>query len=78
MTLDTKKIETSVDLSVMPLGEKRIKAKVFYDGTFEVVLKKVIVVNSEAPKLYTYEIVNTYPHDITSYTQGLEFYKGTL
>ena len=78
LTLDTKKIETSVDLSIMPLGEKRIKAKVFYDGTFEVVLKKVIVVNSEAPKLYTYEIINTYPHDITSYTQGLEFYKGDL
>jgi glutamine cyclotransferase len=78
LTLDTKKIATSVDLSVIPLGEKRIKAKVFYDGTFEVVLKKVIVVNSEAPKLYTYEIINTYPHDITSYTQGLEFYKGDL
>jgi glutamine cyclotransferase len=78
LTLDTKKIETSVDLSVMPLGEKRIKAKVFYDGSFEVVLKKVIVVNSKAPKLYTYEIINTYPHDITSYTQGLEFYKGDL
>ena len=31
-----------------------------------------------APKIYTYEIVNTYPHDITSYTQGLEFYNGDL
>ena len=76
LTLDTKKISTSVDLSTMPLGEKLIKAKVFYDDTFEVVLKKVIVVNAVAPKLYTYEIVNTYPHDITSYTQGLEFYNG--
>ena len=78
LTLDTKKISTSVDLSTMPLGEKLIKAKVFYDDTFEVVLKKVIIVNAVAPKLYTYEIVNTYPHDITSYTQGLEFYKGEL
>jgi glutamine cyclotransferase len=78
LTLDTKKITKSVDLSQMTLGEKRIKAKVFYDDTFEVVLKKVIVVNSEAPKLYTYKIINTYPHDITSYTQGLEFYKGDL
>ena len=67
-----------MDLSTMPLGEKLIKAKVFYDDTFEVVLKKVIVVNAVAPKLYTYEIVNTYPHDITSYTQGLEFYNGEL
>ena len=78
LTLDTKKITTTVDLSKMTLGEKLIKAKVFYEDTFEVALKKVIVVNSEAPKLYTYEIINTYAHDITSYTQGLEFYKGEL
>ena len=78
LTLDTKKITKSVDLSSMTLGEKLLKAKVFYDNTFEVALKKVIVVNSEAPKLYTYEIVNTYDHDITSYTQGLEFYNGEL
>jgi glutamine cyclotransferase len=78
LTLDTKKITASVNLSAMPLGEKLIKAKVFYDDTFEVALKKVIVVNSEAPKLYSYEIVNTYDHDITSYTQGLEFYNGEL
>ena len=78
LTLDTKKITASVNLASMPLGEKLIKAKVFYDDTFEVVLKKVIVVNASAPKIYTYEIVNTYAHDITSYTQGLEFYKGEL
>ena len=78
LTLDTKKITSSVDLATMPLGEKRIKAKVFYDDTFEVILKKIIVVNSSSPKIYTYEIVNIYPHDITSYTQGLEFYKGEL
>ena len=78
LTLDTRKITTSVDLSRMPLGEKLIKAKVFYDDTFEVALKKVIVVNAKPPKIYTYEIVNTYAHDITSYTQGLEFYNGDL
>ena len=60
------------------LGEKMIKAEVFYDGKKEVALQKVIVVNGSTPKLYTYELLNTYPHDITSYTQGLEFYKGIL
>ena len=78
LTLDNKKIMSSVELEMMPLGEKLIKAKIFYDSKFEVALKKVIVVNAVPPKLYTYEIVNTYPHDITSYTQGLEFYKGGL
>lgn len=60
------------------LGEKMIKAEVFYAGKKEVALQKVIVVNGSTPKLYTYELLNTYPHDITSYTQGLEFYKGVL
>ena len=60
------------------LGEKMIKAEVFYDGKKEVALQKVIVVNGRTPKLYSYELLNTYPHDITSYTQGLEFYKGVL
>ena len=60
------------------LGEKMIKAEVFYDGKKEVALQKVIVVNGSTPKLYTYELLNTYPHDMTSYTQGLEFYKGVL
>lgn len=60
------------------LGEKMIKAEVFYDGKREVALQKVIVVNGSTPKLYNYELLNTYPHDITSYTQGLEFYKGVL
>ena len=60
------------------LGEKMIKAEVFYDGKKEVALQKVIVVNGSTPKLYNYELLNTYPHDITSYTQGLEFYNGVL
>ena len=60
------------------LGEKMIKAEVFYDGKKEVALQKVVVVNGSTPKLYNYELLNTYPHDITSYTQGLEFYKGVL
>ena len=55
-----------------------IKATVFFEGKKEVALKKVIVVNSESPKLYSYELINTYPHDITSYTQGLEFHNGIL
>jgi len=30
------------------------------------------------PKVYTYELINTFPHDINAFTQGLEFYKDTL
>jgi glutamine cyclotransferase len=30
------------------------------------------------PKLLKYKVLNTYPHDIASFTEGLEFYKDTL
>lgn len=31
-----------------------------------------------APKLMSYSIINTYPHDTSSYTQGLVIYKGDM
>ncbi|HYM19877.1 MAG TPA: glutaminyl-peptide cyclotransferase [Candidatus Kapabacteria bacterium] len=31
-----------------------------------------------APPVDTYEIVNTYPHDPTAFTEGLQFYNGEL
>lgn len=31
-----------------------------------------------APKMLSYSIVNTFPHDTSSYTQGLLIYKGTM
>ena len=30
------------------------------------------------PKILKYKLINTYPHDIDAFTQGLEFYKDTL
>ena len=39
---------------------------------------QITLLNSEEPKLYDYKIINTYNHNIQSYTQGLEFYKDKL
>ena len=76
--MNNSPVEDIFSLQNSSLGEKMIKAEVFYDGKKEVAIQKVIVVNGSTPKLYNYELLNTYPHDITSYTQGLEFYKGVL
>lgn len=34
--------------------------------------------NDLNPKLLSYSIINAYPHDTSSFTEGLEFYKGEL
>lgn len=60
------------------LGNHSIKAIVYTDETTDTLSKTVKILNTQAPQVYTYEIVNTYPHDVTSYTQGLEFHGDTL
>ena len=37
-----------------------------------------LLLAQEEPKRYGYRVVNTYPHDITSFTQGLFFHEGFL
>jgi glutamine cyclotransferase len=65
-------------LNDVKLGKQDLIARVISEKDTLIAQSNLIVLNNERPKLYTYEIVNTYPHDITSYTQGLEFYKGEL
>ena len=65
-------------LNLATLGNKVIKAVVDYEGNSVEVSKKFKLLASKAPEIYTYEIINTYPHDIKAYTQGLEFYNDTL
>ncbi|MFT6501440.1 MAG: glutamine cyclotransferase [Crocinitomicaceae bacterium] len=48
------------------------------DGLMKVDERRLRVVSNITPESLTAKIVNTYSHDITSYTQGLEFYKGRL
>jgi glutaminyl-peptide cyclotransferase len=77
-SLNNKPIDETFTLENIKLGTQTITAKVTYEETSEEVTTNIIVLNNQSPKIYSYKIINTYPHDITSYTQGLEFYKGEL
>ncbi|MFC4722094.1 glutaminyl-peptide cyclotransferase [Geojedonia litorea] len=76
--LDGKAITPSYTLENLKLGEHRLSATITYDDTNETVSTSLFILNNVQPKIYTYTIVNTYTHDITSYTQGLEFHDGEL
>jgi len=77
-TLNGKSIKENTDLKNIKLGNQNIEAIVYYDKKQQKVASKITVLNNEPPKIYTYKIINEYPHDIASYTQGLEFYNDTL
>lgn len=60
------------------LGTKHLEAHVFSEGQKAILETEILVLAKERPSLYTYEILNSYPHDPKAFTQGLEFFKDTL
>ncbi len=68
----------AIVLNTPSLGNQLLKASFSFDGTAVEIDKKIKVLSSKAPKLYTYNIINEFPHDIKAFTQGLEFYNDTL
>ena len=60
------------------LGNKTLAATITFEGEKVEVTKNIKVLSNKAPEIYTYTIINEYPHDPKAYTQGLEFYNDTL
>lgn len=76
--INKKTVGNAFKLDEQLLGVQTIKATVVIGDTSEDITSKITILNNQSPKVYNYKIINEYPHDITSYTQGLEFYKGEL
>lgn len=68
----------SFELKDQKLGYQNIKALVYFEGENAETNTRIEVVSNITPKLLKYTIVNTYPHDVNAFTEGLEFYKDTL
>ncbi len=71
-----------IKLDVKTLGNKVLTAKIDFEEQSIEIQKKIKLLAAAPPEIYTYEIINTYPHDPGAYTQGLEFegdilYEGT-
>ncbi|MDT8414121.1 MAG: glutaminyl-peptide cyclotransferase [Flavobacteriaceae bacterium] len=70
--------KATVILTDCLLGKQTLEAT-FSDGkqrtTASVALE---ILSDRTPSLLKYEVLQTYPHDMNAYTQGLEFYKDTL
>jgi len=76
--IDGKVVSNNVNLEAIKLGKQTITAKVTFNDGNETIMQNLTILNSKLPKVYSYKIINEYHHDITSYTQGLEFYNGEL
>ena len=77
-TLNGKNIKESIALKNFKLGKQTIEATIYVNNEKQKATSTLTILNSELPKVYSYKIINEYPHDITSYTQGIEFFNDTL
>lgn len=55
------------------LGDHQLQAKIYSNGNQFEATETVRLLQSEPPELWTYTLLNSFPHDATAYTQGLEF-----
>jgi len=77
-TLNGKRIKESSTLNTTKLGKQTIEAIVYFNNEKQTTNTTITILNSDTPKIYSYKIINEYPHDIKSYTQGIEFFNDTL
>jgi glutamine cyclotransferase len=59
-------------------GEQEVKAIIETENGTKEITKNIRVFAANKPKVFTYKLIQTYPHDINAYTQGLEFVGDTL
>ncbi len=76
--LNDQVIDSNTNLNLARLGANEIVAEIIDSESSYIISKKIDIYNAYPPDLYSYKIINEYSHDISSYTQGLEFYDGFL
>jgi glutamine cyclotransferase len=76
--LNGKSVGESITLANEKLGQQTLTAIIKTGDSEEKINTQITILNNKTPEIYGFKIVNEYPHDITSYTQGLEFHNGEL
>ncbi len=60
-------------------GRKAVKVIAYKDGKIQNPIARFMVIFSDiVPKVYSYRVVKSYPHDIKAFTQGLFYDSGLL
>jgi glutamine cyclotransferase len=76
--LNKIKIENITKLSESKFGSNIIEVKFVHNDKERNISKSIDIYSGSSPKLFDYKVLNIYDHDISSYTQGLEFHNDIL
>ncbi len=77
VSLHDQVLEYTIDTKSARLGEIPLKIMAYEgDRRPQILTHFVTIISDIEPALYSYRVVNSYPHDITAYTQGLIYHNG--
>ncbi len=68
----------TLDTQNLPLGYRMLTAIVKSEDKIDTITNNIILTTDKKPIKLKYTLVNTFPHDTSSYTQGLSFVDGKL
>ena len=68
----------TIDTEKLGVGKYAVTALAFYPEKTKKINNSIEILSNVEPTIYSYKLINTYPHDTNAYTQGLEFYNGFL
>lgn len=74
----TNKDFVTLDTQNLPLGYRLLTAIVKSGDKIDTITNNIILTTDKKPVKLKYTLVNTFPHDTSSYTQGLSFVDGKL
>lgn len=70
--------EISIPTSDWGTGRNEIRAMAVMDGKIERKSEFITLLSDITPKIYGFRVINAYPHDRRSYTQGLIYVDGAM
>ena len=83
--LDTMRLTSRADAGpitfktdTLPLGSKVIIANVYSSGKNQEISTNIVLLAAKPPEILTYTVEKVFPHDTSSYTEGLEYHDGYL
>lgn len=83
--LDSNRITSSkeslifnIKTDTLPLGTKTITARVYTAGKSQEVSTNIVLLAAKAPDVLTFQVQKVFPHDTSSYTEGLVYQDGYL
>ncbi|MCF6297263.1 MAG: glutaminyl-peptide cyclotransferase [Flavobacteriaceae bacterium] len=78
--LNGKRLDSpkSVDINNYVLGKQAISAIAYFQGEQKELNNTIYFLAANPPIVYSYKIINEYPHDSKAFTQGFEYHNGFL